>query len=69
MHERLVTNVNRQRNGMRRDSLCPLCKKDNETIIHVLKDCRIAKDIWIALGVPGYGFRFFLVWLQGLVGG
>ena len=38
--------------GVNCDKVCPLCKRHEETIIHMLRDCEVARDLWGKLGVP-----------------
>lgn len=46
LHGRIMTNTERVRRHVASSDLCPLCKKDPETILHVLRDCPKAKQIW-----------------------
>ena len=32
--------------------MCPICKQQEETIVHMLRDCEVARDLWYKLGVP-----------------
>ncbi|CAN1798779.1 Putative ribonuclease H protein At1g65750 [Linum perenne] len=45
-HGRLMTNSARLRRKMTDDASCFLCHGIDETIDHVLRDCRFAKDVW-----------------------
>ncbi|CAN1726177.1 Putative ribonuclease H protein At1g65750 [Linum perenne] len=45
-HGRLMTNSARQRRKMTDDASCSLCHGVDETIGHVLRDCRFAKEVW-----------------------
>lgn len=31
---------------------CPLCIRHEETIVHLLRECEVARDLWYRLGVP-----------------
>ena len=31
---------------------CPLCYTQEETILHVLRDCPVARQFWLSMGVP-----------------
>ncbi|CAN1127411.1 Putative ribonuclease H protein At1g65750 [Linum perenne] len=46
IHGRLLTNVARQKRKMTDNASCPLCDNTEETIEHVLRDCRFAKEVW-----------------------
>ena len=47
---------------------CELCFHPIESLIHVLRDCPVAKGFWIELGIPGNNFGFFTtqanIWLK-----
>ncbi|KAG8473137.1 hypothetical protein CXB51_035140 [Gossypium anomalum] len=49
--QRLLTNSERVRRGFGQSSLCSLCGHDSEDLLHVLRDCLIAKETWM-LVVP-----------------
>lgn len=58
--------------GLRGSSLdlsCPVCGLHLESILHTLRDCHIAKNFWIDLGIQGSTLDFFSVnlfdWLKG----
>ncbi|CAN1176559.1 Putative ribonuclease H protein At1g65750 [Linum perenne] len=46
IHGRLLTNVARQKRKMTDNASCPLCDNTEETIEHVLRDCRFATEVW-----------------------
>ncbi|GAU48589.1 hypothetical protein TSUD_405790 [Trifolium subterraneum] len=48
-HERLLTNYRRSRWGNGTSPTCPACGQEDETILHVLRDCMFATQIWIRL--------------------
>ncbi|KAG8486120.1 hypothetical protein CXB51_019453 [Gossypium anomalum] len=48
---RLLTNSERARRGIGRNSACPLCGHDTEDILHVIRDCSKVKEAWM-LVVP-----------------
>ena len=38
--------------GINCNGLCPLCSVQEETILHVLRDCPAARRFWLSMGVP-----------------
>ena len=38
--------------GINCDALCPLCREQNESILHLLRDCVFARNLWHKLEVP-----------------
>ena len=38
--------------GINCDKICPVCKCQDETIVHLLQDCGIAREFWRKLEVP-----------------
>ncbi|XP_075670180.1 uncharacterized protein LOC142639940 [Castanea sativa] len=38
--------------GINCDKACPMCKLHEETIVHLIRDCEVARDLWCKLGVP-----------------
>lgn len=45
-HEKLLVLSNLAKRKIVTDSCCPQCKENEETIIHVLRDCLRAKKVW-----------------------
>ena len=47
---------------------CPLCNEGSESIIHLLRDCPIAKDLWNSLHPPMASDAFFgnnpMTWIR-----
>jgi len=64
-HERLLTNYCRSKWGVGASPICSGCDKDDETIIHVLKDCPLATQIWIRLVPSNQISNFFLLLIVG----
>ncbi|KAA3486170.1 reverse transcriptase [Gossypium australe] len=50
-NQRLLTNSERVRRGFGQSSACSRCGHDVEDIMHVLRDCQTAKEVWM-LVVP-----------------
>lgn len=45
-HDQLMTNHHRFTRGLANDSICKGCLSGDETFIHLLRDCKLAKEIW-----------------------
>ena len=45
-HNRLWTKARLQRRGRPNCGICPLCKQTQETVAHLLFQCRFAKRVW-----------------------
>ena len=58
-HQVIMTNVERKRRHLSETSECPLCKGGDETILHVLRDCPAAAELWTRLLPPSRQQRFF----------
>ncbi|XP_061998979.1 uncharacterized protein LOC133716290 [Rosa rugosa] len=59
LHKKLLTNFQRARRGFTSSSLCPICKADDETLIHLFRDCPRSLAIWNAFLKPGAIFNSF----------
>jgi len=64
-HERLLTNYRRSKWGVGASPICSGCDKDDETTIHVLRDCPLAAKIWIKLVPSNQISSFFLLLIAG----
>ncbi|CAN1729274.1 Putative ribonuclease H protein At1g65750 [Linum perenne] len=58
-HNRLLTNAERRRRHMTSCEFCRHCPNVSETSIHVLRDCHLARSVWLALLPPGLAADFF----------
>nr|POE81875.1 putative ribonuclease h protein [Quercus suber] len=47
--------------GIMEDKFCPLCKSLPETIGHLLRDCKYARDFWHKIKVPPDAIQSFQV--------
>ncbi|KAL1152668.1 hypothetical protein V6Z11_A09G125900 [Gossypium hirsutum] len=56
---RLLTNAECFRRGIGQSSVCSLCGHDFEDILHVLLDCKMAKEAWMLIVPVERRFRFF----------
>ena len=45
--------------GINLDPLCPQCREESETIIHMLRDCWKSKETWKQLGITEEDSNFF----------
>ena len=48
--EALLMNANRYRRGKTNDGSCDECHDTQEIVLHVLRDCKIAKEIRMSIG-------------------
>ena len=58
-HGKLLTNEERYRRHLAEDSLCPICNKTGEDVLHVLRDCPAAYYVWCCLVSKGMLKNFF----------
>lgn len=58
-HGRIMTNEVRFSFGLTSNSYCPLCNDVVETCLHVLTDCKLAKDVWMSVLDPCMVTQFF----------
>ncbi|CAN1150946.1 Putative ribonuclease H protein At1g65750 [Linum perenne] len=58
-HDRLLTNAERHRRHMTDNDKCRRCSNVSETPLHSLRDCDLAKSVWVALLPPGLVNDFF----------
>jgi hypothetical protein len=42
----LPTKENLMKKGVVSEPWCPICEREPESVIHVLRECSAAKDIW-----------------------
>ncbi|KAH1066462.1 hypothetical protein J1N35_031449 [Gossypium stocksii] len=59
--DKLLTNPERIRRGIRQSSACPLCGHDFEDLLHVLRDCVMAKEAWMIVVPTEKLSSFFLL--------
>ncbi|KAK9046574.1 hypothetical protein V6N11_052459 [Hibiscus sabdariffa] len=69
---KLMTNAERYRRSLCPHPLCPCCESAPESVLHVLRDCRYAHEVWSLLLTPGRHGHFFrgelAEWLHSNVG-
>lgn len=56
---RLLNNAERVRRGFAVDSSCPVCGYHSEDILHILRDCTAAKDVWNQISLSNHLLNFF----------
>ena len=47
--ERLLMNEKRVYKHLTNDDKCPVCQVATESILHVIRDCKVAADVWLKL--------------------
>ncbi|KAL2938810.1 hypothetical protein RDABS01_022259 [Bienertia sinuspersici] len=50
LHDQVLCNANRLKRRPNDDSRCPQCQGNEETLIHMLRDCPVAHEIWRQVG-------------------
>lgn len=63
-HGRIVTNSLRARRGLTKNASCKRCGAVDESILHVLRDCFLAKHVWDEM-VPLNCRNLFYSMLEG----
>ena len=58
-HDRLMTNAHRVKRGLATDPKCKSCLQEDEDTLHILRDCRFAREIWSKLIPAGERESFF----------
>jgi hypothetical protein len=48
-HDCILTNYRRSKWGAGISPVCPCCGNDDETVLHVLRDCSFAAHVWSRL--------------------
>ncbi|KAL4377932.1 hypothetical protein GQ457_02G028840 [Hibiscus cannabinus] len=51
-HQLLMTNAERKRRNLATSDVCASCQSEIETIVHVLRDCPRARQVWEAVVAP-----------------
>lgn len=58
-HDRILGNANRFKRQMTDDPKCFICGAEEETTLHILRDCPAAKVIWKKIGGPATHSTFY----------
>ncbi|KAK8556925.1 hypothetical protein V6N12_003314 [Hibiscus sabdariffa] len=56
---RLMTNAERFRRSLCSHTICPCCQSTDESVLHVLRDCSHALEVWNRLIPPGGNASFY----------
>ncbi|OMP03175.1 reverse transcriptase [Corchorus capsularis] len=56
---KIMNNANRMARGLTNDACCKMCGATIESMIHILRDCHVAKDVWLQLLGVGVNSLFF----------
>lgn len=49
-HDKVFTNLTRFRRHLTDNANCPRCLEAEESILHALRDCSLARDVWLRMG-------------------
>lgn len=58
-HEAIVTDLFRQKRGLTTLGTCPICDTEEEPVLHMVRDCRGAMQIWTHLARNNLPLDFF----------
>ncbi|KAL4352609.1 hypothetical protein GQ457_06G035460 [Hibiscus cannabinus] len=62
--DRLLSNQVRARRSLTSDSSCSLCGAEEESLLHILRDCPDIRTLWMSLSVHSAHRRFFTMSLR-----
>ncbi|KAK9042856.1 hypothetical protein V6N11_071211 [Hibiscus sabdariffa] len=62
--DRLMTNLERCRRSVGHHPYCTTCDTHDESTLHVLRDCKFARDVWLYFSPSLYSPTFFTESLQ-----
>lgn len=67
-HEKILTNLERATRRMTSSALCVRCREEEESALHAVRDCKMAKEVWERLLPPellaGFFSQGMKVWLS-----
>ncbi|CAN1818738.1 Putative ribonuclease H protein At1g65750 [Linum perenne] len=70
-HHRLLTNGVHRRRHLTEIGACQVCPEQEETVLHVLRDCPLASATWELLAFPSDNLAFFqtplLPWIEDFI--
>jgi hypothetical protein len=49
-HDRLPTKTLLYNRKILTEDICPLCKSDSESTLHIFRDCSVVKPLWLTVG-------------------
>lgn len=56
---KILTNLKRRKRNLTIDSLYPICRMEDESVMHAVSDCPSSKNVWKTLIQPAYWDTFF----------
>lgn len=59
LHDRVLCNVNKMKRHISDDPRCPRCNGNEETLLHLLRDCPTSRSIWKGVGGTA---RYFCIY-------
>ncbi|KAL2932873.1 hypothetical protein RDABS01_015992 [Bienertia sinuspersici] len=57
LHNRLLCNANRNHRGLTNNPICNECDNVEETILHILRDCKVAQQ-WLIRNLEANGVAY-----------
>lgn len=63
-HGKLLTNIERRRRHLGANEGCVRCQGEEETVLHAVRDCVVAKELWRRLLPRGLEQEFFSLQLK-----
>ncbi|CAN1188712.1 Putative ribonuclease H protein At1g65750 [Linum perenne] len=66
-HGKILTNEERVRRKMTQNADCPRCSDVGESVLHVLRECPFAAQVWSSLGFPADHHMFACADLSGWI--
>lgn len=72
-HRKILTNSERAKRRMTNDESCTACENVQETVLHALRDCKVATDVWLKVisadSVSGFFWLNMEDWLSANIRG
>lgn len=65
-NKKLLTNLERWKRRMAANPLCGRCYQEDEGVLHAIRDCAVAKEVWKCLIEPKLAPEFFSIGAQRL---
>lgn len=51
-HMKVMTRTFLRQRGLDVETTCRVCHRDDETLDHIFRECKVALDLWRSLGIP-----------------
>lgn len=64
LKQRILSNIERVKKGFADGTSCHICGFHLEDILHILRDCPVAKDVWSQIILGNHSSNFFSLNLQ-----